>query len=239
MTGDDERHRGSRGRHPSLASGGGRVDDYLLCIDGERSWKVPVPVGTELSIGRDVGAGLRLTDALASRHHARCLAAPDGLRLVDLGSRHGTVVNGERIVGSRLLRSGDVVSIGNATLVLHRTARAVTSAVVEREALVRRLDDELARARHYGREVGVVVVRSQAPADVARASLAVGGLLPPVAFTAALAPHHLGRSPRRPSLLHGPASPPRRSIPRWASSRWRNTTGRRRCPSPPPRWGCP
>ncbi|MBL8623197.1 MAG: sigma 54-interacting transcriptional regulator [Myxococcales bacterium] len=176
---------------PSLASGGGRVDDYLLCIDGERSWKVPVPVGTELTIGREADGGLRLTDALASRHHARCLATPDGLRLVDLGSRHGTLVNGERIVGNRLLRSGDVVSIGNATLVLHRTLRPVTSAVVERDALVRRLDDELARARHYGREVTVVVARSQPAADAARVSLAVSGLLPPVAFIAPLAAHHV------------------------------------------------
>src|SRR5678810_431649 len=91
-----------------------RSGDYLLCIDGDRSWTVPIPTARELVIGRDPANGLVLTDALASRTHAQLLVGPDGLRLTDLGSRHGTVVNGETITAPRIVTSGDVITIGAA-----------------------------------------------------------------------------------------------------------------------------
>ena len=175
---------------PSLVT---TVDDadYLLCIDGDRSWRVPVPPGTELVVGRGTDVGVKLGDAMVSRHHARCTATPDGVRLTDLDSRHGTLVNGERLVGARLLRSGDVITVGQATLVLHRANRIGGSTLVEREALVRRAEDELARARHYHRELAVIVVRTTAPLDAAAAELAVAGRMPPGAASAAIAAHHL------------------------------------------------
>src|SRR5690349_2428455 len=94
--------------------------DYLLCIEGERSWTVPLPASGELVIGRGTDAALRLGDDLVSRAHAQLLVVPDGLRLVDLGSRHGTSVNGQPLAGPRLLASGDVITIGAALLIVHR-----------------------------------------------------------------------------------------------------------------------
>ncbi len=83
-----------------------RTGEYLVCIEGDRSWTVNVPATGELVIGRDPHAGLTLTDAQVSRTHAQLLLVPDGLRLTDLGSRHGTLVNGDPLAGSRLLGSG-------------------------------------------------------------------------------------------------------------------------------------
>src|SRR5438067_1376184 len=66
-------------------------------------------------------AALRLGDASVSRHHSRLTLAQGDVTIADLGSRNGTIVNGERVAeGSRALGAGDVVSLGEVILVLHR-----------------------------------------------------------------------------------------------------------------------
>jgi DNA-binding NtrC family response regulator len=112
---------------------------------------------------------LRLTDDLVSRAHAQLLGVPDGIRIADLGSRHGTHVNGQLLSGPRLLASGDVISIGNAVLIVHRPARTTGGrAVLDNASLLRRFEEELERAHRYRRELSLVVVRSEQPFDRAR-----------------------------------------------------------------------
>jgi pSer/pThr/pTyr-binding forkhead associated (FHA) protein len=50
-----------------------------------------------------------------SRHHAEFRRNPKGsFQIIDLGSRRGTYVNGERLT-RKVLTEGDMVSIGDAT----------------------------------------------------------------------------------------------------------------------------
>jgi DNA-binding NtrC family response regulator/pSer/pThr/pTyr-binding forkhead associated (FHA) protein len=142
------------------ASRGERAEQ-VLCIDGDRSFTVTIPASGELVIGRGPDAGLAVDDPLVSRAHAQLLVVPDGLRLSDLGSRHGTHVNGDRIVEPRLLGSGDVITIGNVLLVVRRPVRAAgTSNVTEQPMLVQRLAEELSRSAQYERELSLVIARS-------------------------------------------------------------------------------
>src|SRR5215831_17569007 len=104
--------------------------EQLLCIDGDRSFTVTMPASGELVIGRGPDAGLPIDDPLVSRAHALLLAVPDGLRLSDLGSRHGTLINGERLVEPRLVGSGDVIAVGNALLVVRRPNRTIAAPAV-------------------------------------------------------------------------------------------------------------
>jgi DNA-binding NtrC family response regulator len=144
---------------PAGAPARGRAEQ-LLCIDGDRSFTVTMPGSGELIIGRGPDAGLSVDDPLVSRAHAQLLVVPDGLRLSDLGSRHGTLVNGERLTEPRLLGSGDVIGIGNALLVVRRPIRArAGSAVTEQPMLLRRLTEELARVAEYERELSLVVAK--------------------------------------------------------------------------------
>src|SRR5689334_8379138 len=92
--------------------------EYLLVIEGDRSWTVTVPPDGELTIGRDPSSGLVLGDAAVSRNHAQLLLVPEGLRATDLGSRHGTLVNGERLVQPRIVVSGDIISLGETVLIV-------------------------------------------------------------------------------------------------------------------------
>jgi len=135
--------------------------EQLLCIDGDRSFTLAIPGSGELVIGRGPEAGLSVDDPLVSRAHARLMVVPEGLRLSDLGSRHGTLVNGERLLEPRLVGSGDVITIGNVLLVVRRPLRiAAGSAVTEQATLVRRLTEELARTAQYERELSLVIARS-------------------------------------------------------------------------------
>jgi serine phosphatase RsbU (regulator of sigma subunit) len=62
-------------------------------------------------IGRQSDNDLVLLDARISRHHACITRADDAYRLEDLGSRHGTFVNGQKVT-SCALSSGDQISLG-------------------------------------------------------------------------------------------------------------------------------
>ncbi len=80
-----------------------------------------VDVSGELTIGREAGNDLVVADDQASRRHARLVIdAAGACSVVDLGSTHGTLVNGARAESARL-RDGDVIQIGNVLLVFSAT----------------------------------------------------------------------------------------------------------------------
>ena len=73
--------------------------------------------------------GRTLSDADASRQHAQVARRPDGRYAVcDLGSRNGTLVNGQRVPAAGVaLEEGDVVRIGGTLFLFHRAAPAGSS----------------------------------------------------------------------------------------------------------------
>jgi hypothetical protein len=163
---------------PRGGDDGKQQSDYLLCIEGERSWTVPLPASGELIIGRGTDVALRLTDDLVSRAHAQILVVPGGIQLSDLGSRHGTLVNGQTITGPRLLASGDVIAIGGVLLIVHRPVRTSgVRGVLEGPALLRRLEEEIERSLRYRRELSLAIVRSDTAFDRARVGAALAGRL--------------------------------------------------------------
>jgi RNA polymerase subunit RPABC4/transcription elongation factor Spt4 len=83
-----------------------------------------LPPGETL-IGRDVECQIQLKGKSISRRHARLLLVGDQPTLEDLGSRNGTLINGQRVKGRRALVSGDEVTIGSAVFVLMAVAPAV------------------------------------------------------------------------------------------------------------------
>jgi phosphoserine phosphatase RsbU/P len=69
------------------------------------------------TLGRSSESNLCMAHAQVSRQHASIESEPDGLYLRDLGSRHGTLRNGERIERVRL-RSGDRIALGHSSVAL-------------------------------------------------------------------------------------------------------------------------
>jgi pSer/pThr/pTyr-binding forkhead associated (FHA) protein len=70
----------------------------------------------ETLIGRGDDCGIRVDHAKVSRVHAQLRLHDDQLEIADLGSMNGTRVNGQRLLGPRRLKSGDVIKLGVETI---------------------------------------------------------------------------------------------------------------------------
>jgi pSer/pThr/pTyr-binding forkhead associated (FHA) protein len=89
-------------------------------ITGSRATQVDiVPLGAhrELILGRAASAAVRFDprrDIAVGRHHARIEpdAVPGTFRIVDLGSRNGTLLNGRPLMRPTTLQPGDIVRLG-------------------------------------------------------------------------------------------------------------------------------
>ena len=68
--------------------------------------------GDQIMIGRDATNDISINDAEVSRRHARLTFQGGKYILEDMGSTNGTYVNGQRLTGPRVLKPGEVVSLG-------------------------------------------------------------------------------------------------------------------------------
>jgi serine phosphatase RsbU (regulator of sigma subunit) len=73
-----------------------------------------VPGDVPLTIGRGKDNDLQFGDETVSREHARVMPAEDCFSLEDVGSKHGTFVNGTRLVRARQLQHGDRIKLGRS-----------------------------------------------------------------------------------------------------------------------------
>lgn len=100
----------------------------LKVLEGRQQGKtIPLHV-RQFLIGREQDCHLRPNSDLVSRHHCVFTLDDFSLRLRDLGSTNGTLVNGERIQGQVVLKAGDHVSVGKLSfeIVIKETARVGT-----------------------------------------------------------------------------------------------------------------
>jgi phosphoserine phosphatase RsbU/P len=67
-------------------------------------------------IGRSSSSDLALPDRFLSRHHARLFRAGDRYLVEDLGSRNGTLLNGEPVLTPTPVAVGDVIRISGSVL---------------------------------------------------------------------------------------------------------------------------
>ncbi|MDB4966525.1 MAG: hypothetical protein JWN44_2214 [Myxococcales bacterium] len=112
------------------AGGGPPSDDaalatraYLVVREGERAQVIVLDEGADILFGRSPEATVRIDDAKASREHARIVRQGGVVKLVELGSRNGTRVNDETVRDeTRRLRSGDLVRVGDAEIVIAESA---------------------------------------------------------------------------------------------------------------------
>ena len=132
---DGRRNRGSRPRAPLTAGAGvhpaavttprrcgilSRMGKWaLLQTEGSGKGRIVALEKDARTIGRGAEAQIQITDALASRRHARLLAGEHGCLQTDEGSANGTCVHGERIE-ERLLTLGEAFSIGQCSFHLFR-----------------------------------------------------------------------------------------------------------------------
>ena len=84
----------------------------LVVVQGKPEGKEIQLKGPKFLVGRGAECHLRPNSELVSRHHSLFTQSGDALRVRDLGSTNGTLVNGQRIQDEVVLKHGDLVQVG-------------------------------------------------------------------------------------------------------------------------------
>jgi pSer/pThr/pTyr-binding forkhead associated (FHA) protein len=101
----------------------------LVVVRGpDRGRAFPLPEREPQLVGRSTEA-LDLTDQTISRRHAELTPDQGSWRIRDLGSRHGTFVNGARISGSVPITAGDRIRCGDSDFLVVREGQTPASPV--------------------------------------------------------------------------------------------------------------
>jgi len=110
---------------------------YRLTIrQGPTPGKVFDLVKDTFTIGRDANADVAINDPEVSRTHIRLTAQDDGYLIEDLGSTNGTFINGQRVTGTKLLRPGDTLGLGETVVLeLSRVADAAATVVMPAKSM--------------------------------------------------------------------------------------------------------
>lgn len=122
----------------------GRVSGFVLSvIDGQAAGR-EYHFETDATVGRVENNDVIMVDPGISRNHARFQGRRGVYLVEDLGSSNGTRLNGELIEGPEVLRDGDYVGIGQATVQFSNLdmerAGDVTARIRLSEKQARRLD---------------------------------------------------------------------------------------------------
>ncbi len=149
---------------------------YLLVVEEGSSRRFPLPRAGIVTIGRAPDVELVLDHNSVSRRHARVFVDGAELRATDLGSHNGTRLNGAVLDETRVLKTGDVVSVGEVILVVHaELPRVLPQVILDESSWRRRLAEEVARAVQFGRPLGVLAIAGATTVDGALRSIDVLG----------------------------------------------------------------
>lgn len=88
----------------------------ILYLGDKEVSRLPL-TGGEVSIGRDPGCEMFIDNLGVSRRHARVRYTHGECQIEDLGSKNGTLFNGERLEGATVLVDGQEVMIGKHRIV--------------------------------------------------------------------------------------------------------------------------
>jgi DNA-binding winged helix-turn-helix (wHTH) protein len=91
-------------------------------------------------LGRDPASAVFLDAPGVSRRHARIVVEGPNAILEDLGSKNGTVVDGQPLTGPVVLADGNEIQLGPATILYRASASGVSTETTMRNTRRRRAD---------------------------------------------------------------------------------------------------
>ena len=113
-----------------------RASRFLVIRDGE-----------SLEVGRDPQCGLVLEDPRVSKRHACLRWTGAAWAFEDLGSKNGTLVNGEPAAGAEL-RDGDAISLGGLSARFERLSAAQAANLASERLVRNQASAEMRRRLH-------------------------------------------------------------------------------------------
>ncbi len=128
--------------------------------EAEHSRLIEVPDGAEIRFGRSRRSTIHVDADPVSRHHCVLRRSGRSFQIEDLGSRNGTLVNGEKVSQVTVLRSGDEIQVGSVTAVLSITSQMSSRRRLGTTAyLDERLRAECDRCQRYQRSLALMMIR--------------------------------------------------------------------------------
>ena len=141
-------------RRMKASDGGASL--LLYHRDGVKT--VPLVEGQDLVVGRAAPADVILGDSSLSRCHARVGMLRGVVWVEDLGSTNGTWLRGERIERTDV-EPGTELNLGGVTASVHALSPVEGGANLSHDLFQRDLHAEVQRARAYGRELTLLMLR--------------------------------------------------------------------------------
>lgn len=96
-----------------------KVSDYMELVDADTGEQFCLSAD-EVIIGRHGAADIRFPDMSISRYHAVLCVSNGVWRVIDLGSKSGTFVNGKRVQEQMILKDCDEIRFGTKATILKR-----------------------------------------------------------------------------------------------------------------------
>lgn len=112
-----------------LAAETGRLSASLMVLTGQDIGKMFRIQKRETSLGRSSESDVQLDDESISRHHAKLVKSDEAVELIDLGSKNGTLLNGQRVTGRVTLRNGDKLQLGSVIVLKYSVQDMLDEAV--------------------------------------------------------------------------------------------------------------
>lgn len=95
------------------------MDLKLKVLEGKHAGQAIAVKAPKFLIGRAEDCHLRPGSELISRHHCALLVEDGYIAIRDFGSKNGTYVNEERVVGEREIKNGDRLTVGSLRFEVH------------------------------------------------------------------------------------------------------------------------
>lgn len=157
-----------------------------LIIEDDEGRKTVVPfVRDEITIGRQEGNTIRLTERNVSRRHARLMRQNGHVLVEDLGSYNGIKINGDRIAGQVKVNDGDLIQIGDYDLaVQHETQEQYNASNASTQELIAVPPRPPAASAAAQERAARAAAEQRAQADTQATMPALPLVAPPAAQTA-------------------------------------------------------
>lgn len=100
----------------SISTLGQDANVYLKLINRREELNFKIneyyPINDEISLGRSLGNTVVIPDPYISSNHLRIFKDQDSYYVEDLQSSNGSYLNSKELIGQRVLKSGDIISLG-------------------------------------------------------------------------------------------------------------------------------
>ncbi len=115
------------------------MNEVWLTVRVSNRRELTVLLDDTLIVGRDCD-GLVVADSRVSRRHTSFEPIGDRVRVIDLSSSNGTMVNGDRITEPTLVDANDHVTIGDTQIVVRSSSGSTAATPIQTEIVAARDD---------------------------------------------------------------------------------------------------